>query len=204
MIQQIDVKKLKSNDKNPRNIKNVKFEKLVKSIKAFPEMLEKRPIIAVTVVPDQEYLILGGNMRHKASVKAKLKTIPVMLADDWTQDQRDEFLIKDNVSSGEWDFDRLANEWDNILLGDWDVINFVPEPIPTEQLESTQEEDDVPLEEKSNIPNLTDAGFTKLEVILLEDDKKKAVATINEIRNRMNCTMSEAFMELINTYKISQ
>lgn len=115
------IDKLKLNPKNPRIIKDDKFKKLVKSLQDFPEMMEKRPLVCVTDIDDKIYP-LGGNMRLKAMKEIGMKDIPdswVMLADDWTQEQRNEFLIKDNVGFGEWDFDQLANEWDAEQLTDW-------------------------------------------------------------------------------------
>jgi len=113
-----NIKNIKVNSKNPRIIKDDKFAKLVKSIREFPEMLEKRPIICFTDV-DGKFVVLGGNMRLKASQEVGLKELPIILADDWTQEQRNEFLIKDNVGFGEWDWDMLANEWDSENLTDW-------------------------------------------------------------------------------------
>ncbi|MFZ9452278.1 MAG: ParB N-terminal domain-containing protein [Bacteroidia bacterium] len=122
---------LKSNPSNPRIIKDDKFKKLVKSIKDFPEMMDKRPIVCVTDVDGKLYP-LGGNMRLKALQELNFKEIPdswVMLADNWTQEQRKEFIIKDNVGYGEWDWEDLANNWDEQLLTEWglDIPNFEPE-----------------------------------------------------------------------------
>lgn len=115
---QVKISAVKANKNNPRQIKDDKFKKLVQSIREFPEMLEKRPLVCFTDV-DGKYVVLGGNMRLKASQEVGLKEIPIVLADDWTQEQRDEFLIKDNVGFGEWDWDQLANEWDVELLDKW-------------------------------------------------------------------------------------
>jgi len=121
----VSIKNIKPNPNNPRVIKDDKFQKLVKSIREFPEMLEKRPIVCFTDT-DGKYIVLGGNMRLKASQEIGLKDLPIILADDWTQEQRNEFLIKDNVGFGEWDWDMLANEWDAEELTDWglDIPNF--------------------------------------------------------------------------------
>ena len=125
----VKISEIKANSKNPRIIKDDKFKKLVQSIREFPEMLEKRPLVCFTDV-DGKYVVLGGNMRLKASIEVGLKELPIVLADDWTQEQRDEFLIKDNVGFGEWDWDQLANEWDADKLDEWglDVPNFDTEP----------------------------------------------------------------------------
>lgn len=109
---------IKPNPKNPRIIKDAKFEKLVNSIKEFPEMLEKRPLVCYTDV-DKKLVILGGNMRYKAAKELGIKELSVVLADDWTEEQKAQFLIKDNLGYGEWDWNMIANEWDETKLNDW-------------------------------------------------------------------------------------
>ena len=108
------LKDILPNPDNPRVIKDYKFKKLVDSIKEFPEMLEKRPVVV-----DENNMILGGNMRYKAALEAGLKEISIIVADDWTGKQKKEFLIKDNVNYGDWDWDILANVWENKDLNDW-------------------------------------------------------------------------------------
>jgi site-specific DNA-methyltransferase (adenine-specific) len=112
-MQVVKITEVKVNPNNPRLIKDDKFKKLVQSVKDFPEMLNIRPIVV-----NQDMIILGGNMRYKACKEAGLKEIPVIIT-DLTEDQQREFLIKDNVSGGEWDWDLLANEWDADELQDW-------------------------------------------------------------------------------------
>jgi len=121
----VKISEVKPNPKNPRIIKDGKFQKLVKSIQEFPDMLNKRPLIVFTDV-DNKYVVLGGNMRLKACKEIGLKEIPIIVADEWTEEQKNEFLIKDNVGFGEWDWDSLANEWDVEKLDDWglDIPNF--------------------------------------------------------------------------------
>ena len=119
---------LKSNPNNPRLIKDDKFKKLVTSLSEFPEMMEKRPMVCVTDADGKLYP-LGGNMRLKALQELKYKEIPdnwVMLADEWSEEKRKEFTIKDNVGFGEWDWDTLANEWNVEELSEWglDIPNF--------------------------------------------------------------------------------
>jgi len=112
----ISIKKLKPNPANPRTIKDDKFHKLVQSVKSFPEMLKLRPI----VVNDQ-YEVLGGNMRLRACIEAGMKEVTIIRASELTEDQQREFIIKDNVGFGEWDMDALANEWDAEELQEWGV-----------------------------------------------------------------------------------
>ena len=121
MIQKIKISKLKPNPNNPRTIKDEAFQKLVKSVKEFPEMLELRPIVV-----NADMIILGGNMRYRACKEAGLKEVSIIIADNLTEEQQKEFLIKDNVSGGEWDWDMLANEWDSEKLEEWglDVPDF--------------------------------------------------------------------------------
>lgn len=126
------VSQLKANPTNPRIIKDDKFNKLVESLRGFPEMMEKRPMVCVTDV-DGKMFPLGGNMRLRAIQELGMKDIPdtwVTLADDWTEEKRKEFTIKDNASFGEWNWDDLANEWDADLLSDWgiNIPSFAAEP----------------------------------------------------------------------------
>lgn len=123
----VKISAIKANSKNPRQIKDDKFRKLVQSIRDFPDMLNKRPLICFTDV-DKKYVVLGGNMRLKAAQEIGLKEMPIILADDWTQEQKDEFLIKDNVGFGEWNWDDLANEWDAELLDNWGLDVWQSEP----------------------------------------------------------------------------
>ena len=110
----LPVSKIKNNPNNPRVIKDDKFRKLVKSIKEFPEMMEIRPIVV-----NDELIALGGNMRLKACKEAGLTEVPVIKAKNLTEGQQREFIIKDNVGFGEWDWDEIANKWDNDELIDW-------------------------------------------------------------------------------------
>jgi hypothetical protein len=116
----VKISEVKANPKNPRVIKDDKFKKLVKSIQEFPDMLNKRPLVVFTDA-DGKYVVLGGNMRLKACNELGMKEIPITVADEWTEEQKNEFLIKDNVGFGEWDWDDLANEWDKDDLEEWGV-----------------------------------------------------------------------------------
>ena len=110
----VEISKIRNNTNNPRFIKDDKFRKLVKSIKEFPEMLELRPIVV-----DEDMIVLGGNMRLKACIEAGLKEVHIKIAENLTEEQKKEFIVKDNVGFGEWDWDLLANEWDTDLLEEW-------------------------------------------------------------------------------------
>jgi DNA modification methylase len=139
--QHIKISKLKGNPSNPRVLRDEKFIKLKNSIEAFPDMLQKRPIVAVTD-KDGKYMVLGGNMRLKACADLGMKEVPVILADEWTEEQRREFIIKDNVGFGEWDWDQLANEWDAEQLADWGMD--LPADFAAETNEGLTDPDEVP------------------------------------------------------------
>ena len=109
----VKVGAVKSNPKNPRLIKDDKFKKLVKSIKDFPEMESVRPIVV-----NKDMVILGGNMRYKAMIECGYKEVNVEVV-DWSEQKQNEFIIKDNVGFGEWEWEMVANEWDEIELKDW-------------------------------------------------------------------------------------
>ncbi len=111
----LPLKDIKPNPNNPRFIKDDKFKKLVKSIKEDPEFLEVREIVV-----NKDHMILGGNMRFKAAREAGMTDLPVKVV-DWPEEKQRRFIIKDNVSGGEWDWDIIANEWDAQQLDDWGV-----------------------------------------------------------------------------------
>lgn len=151
------ISEVKLNPNNPRLIKDDKFTKLVKSIKEFPEMLNIRPIVV-----NADMVILGGNMRFKACKEAGLKEVPIIIADNLTEEQQREFLIKDNTSGGEWDFEMLANEWDVEQLDEWGLE--VPSFEADVHLEA--EEDDFdgtpPEEPKTVLGDLYEIGEHRL------------------------------------------
>jgi len=115
------ITQIKSNPNNPRLIKDNKFKQLVKSIQDFPQMLELRPIVI-----DEHNMVLGGNMRLKACLEAGLTDVPVIHANNLSEEKKKEFIVKDNVGYGEWDWDDLANNWDALELTEWglDIPNF--------------------------------------------------------------------------------
>ena len=140
-IEKVKINSIKANLDNPRIIKGNKFKKLVKSITDFPEMLKIRPIVV-----NSENIILGGNMRHKASINAGLKDVYIIRAENLTADQQREFIAKDNVGFGEWDWDALANDWDGKKLEEWGLDGFpfedeekdIPENIDTDNIFATE------------------------------------------------------------------
>jgi ParB-like chromosome segregation protein Spo0J len=138
-IEWVKTKDIIPNTENPRIIKDDKFKKLVQSIKDFPEMLEIRPIVV-----NNEMMILGGNMRLKAIQEIGIKEVPIIKAENLTEQQQREFLIKDNVGFGEWDWDALANDWDPAELNEWGL------DVPNMDLTELESEDDN-FEEPENI-----------------------------------------------------
>ena len=127
----VKITQVRPNENNPRFIKDYKFKKLVTSIKEFPEMLKLRPIVV-----NNEMVVLGGNMRLKACKEAGLKEVWILKAEELTEAQQREFIVKDNVGFGEWDWDILANEWGVDLLEDWGL------DLPIDDKIDKMEEDD--------------------------------------------------------------
>lgn len=151
-MERVDIKQVRPNPDNPRFIKGNKFEKLVKSIKEFPQMLDLRPIVV-----NQDMIVLGGNMRLKACEEAGLKEVPIIFADNLTPEQEKEFIIKDNSSFGEWDWDLLANEWNTDQLADWglDIPNF-----------------DTDIEDEKDLSDQLEQSF-KIEIDLESEDEQE-------------------------------
>jgi hypothetical protein len=143
--EQVKVSKIKANPNNPRIIRDEKFEKLKKSIQDFPEMLELRPIVV-----DNDYVVLGGNMRLKAIKDLGIKEVTVVKADSLTEEQKKEFIVKDNVGFGEWDFEALQ-EWDSVKLEEWALDT--PELFNAEDIDLDKffEENNTQKEQKNKI-----------------------------------------------------
>jgi len=142
-MKRIPISQVIPNPTNPRIIKDDKFKKLTKSIQEFPEMLELRPIVV-----DSNMVVLGGNMRLKACIAAGLKEVPIIVADNLTEQQQAEFIIKDNVGFGEWDWDLLANQWDVEALEDWGLeLPFDNTPV----LEAEEDDYEAPSEIQTDI-----------------------------------------------------
>jgi hypothetical protein len=179
-IQKSKISEIKLNPNNPRLIKDDKFKKLVQSIKDFPEMLDIRPIVV-----NQDMVILGGNMRFKACKEAGLKEVPIIVADNLTEEQQREFLIKDNTSGGEWDFEMLANEWDVEQLEDWglDIPSF---------------EADVDYSEKNKELNLNDFEDQKYTIKLeySEDDYNLVKERLQELGQTAEKILYDALISL--------
>tara|TARA_R100001594_G_scaffold144423_1_gene193463 strand:- start:72 stop:656 length:585 start_codon:yes stop_codon:yes gene_type:complete len=126
----IQVSKLKTNPNNPRTINKGKFERLKKSISEFPKMLEIRPIVV-----DEKFIVLGGNMRLKALKQLGITETYCIQENDLTPKEKKQFIIKDNASFGDWDWDMLANEWENAELKDWGIDVWQPEEEEDKEIE---------------------------------------------------------------------
>ena len=116
VIKTVKISEPKPNEHNPRYINKANFKKLVNSLKEFPKMLEVRPLVV-----DENMIVLGGNMRLKALTEAGFKEVLVHQVLDWTDDEKNQFIIKDNSSFGSWDWEILANEWNMQKIADWGV-----------------------------------------------------------------------------------
>lgn len=153
-VKTLKISELKSNPNNPRLIKDEKFRKLVNSIREFPKMLEIRPIVI-----NDKMVVLGGNMRLKACKEAGLKEVPVIFAYDLTEEEQKQFIIKDNVGFGEWDWDMIANEWDAIELQDWGL------DLPVDaQIDDAEEGDEIDIPKSLQV-------IPKKEYILIMADE---------------------------------
>jgi hypothetical protein len=145
MQKTVKISEVKVNPNNPRLIKDDKFKKLVQSVKDFPEMLDIRPIVV-----NKDMIILGGNMRFKACKEAGLKEVPIIIT-DLTEEQQKEFLIKDNVSGGEWDWDILANEWNTDDLENWGLDLPIFENNDVYEIEPEEDDYEIPNEIETDI-----------------------------------------------------
>ena len=173
MIKKVKISEVKPNPNNPRLIKDDKFRKLVKSIQDFPDMLNVRPIVV-----NKDMIVLGGNMRLKAIKEAGHTEVAVEIV-DWSEDKQKEFIVKDNVGYGEWDWDDLANNWDAQELTDWglDIPNFTTEPNLDELI--GQEKNNPPTI-KITFETLEDLQQAEIDITELIDRKyKKAFFSVS-------------------------
>lgn len=161
----VKVSLLKPNPNNPRLIKDDKFHKLVNSIKEFPEMMQIRPIVV-----NEDMIILGGNMRFKAAKEAGLKEIPIIKVSGLSEEKQREFIIKDNVSGGEWDWNDLANNWDAGQLEEWGL------DIPGFNLNADQ------LGEDFTLPDGDKAPFQQMTFTLADEQAEQIKNAIADIK----------------------
>jgi hypothetical protein len=191
----VQISKLQSNKNNPRYIRDDKFKKLVKSLTEFPEMLDARPLVVNT-----DYEVLGGNMRLEALKKSGAKQVEVLVV-DWTEEKQKEFIAKDNINYGDWDWESLSNEWDTDLLVDWGIDGFnfgsVPELIDIPEMPSAS----TPQNAEAKI---TDVGFVKFEVVMREEQKDFLLMLLNDIKNENNCNLGEALFTMVQEYSKSK
>jgi|TARA_R110001592_G_scaffold27824_1_gene103132 hypothetical protein len=192
-LTKVNIKKIKSNEENPRVIKNNKFKQLVKSIQEFPEMLNIRPVVV-----NNEMIVLGGNMRLKACQEAGLKEIPVLKVEDLNEEQQREFIIKDNVGFGDWDWDILANTWNTDQLQDWGMDVWKG----AEDEEFFNLDGDVEGEEDF-APKASDDDYSLFEIVMFHENKLFLLNVLNKIKGKLNLkTTAEALDAMARNYKI--
>ena len=159
---------LKTNPDNPRTITDKKLQLLKNSIKEFERMMEARPIVV-----DENGIVLGGNMRALSLQKLGYIDIPdnwVFVMDGLTEEQKREFVIKDNAGFGEWDWDKIRSDWADLPLGDWGL------DVPEMEIEAKELELEDILGEESNKPAVIKITFKDVEQLQqAENDIKELI-----------------------------
>jgi len=163
-MQRVPIGTIKNNPNNPRVIKDDKFKKLVQSIKDLPEMAEVRPVVV-----NADMVVLGGNMRLKAMREAGWKDVPIQVV-DWDEDKQRQFIIKDNVSGGEWNWEMLANEWDTEELQEWGL------DLPGFDLNANE------LGEDFTLPDGDKAPFQQMTFTLADEQAEQIKNAIADIK----------------------
>jgi len=190
-ITKVPISKVRANPNNPRIIKDDKFQKLVKSIQEFPQMLDIRPIVV-----NEDMIVLGGNMRLKACLEAGIKEVAIIKATDLTEEQQKEFIIKDNVGFGEWDWDNLANEWDSDKLEEWGLDVWVKNNDDLLELENNESESE------NNAPKIRNEGYSLCELVMLHENKLTLLDLLNQVkREYLFEKMEDALMEIVRVYQ---
>ena len=185
-IEKVSISSITENAANPRTINKHKFQKLVNSVKEFPEMLSLRPIIV-----NKDNVILGGNMRYKACKELGLKEVYIIQAADLDDKQAQEFIVKDNVGFGEWDWDALANAFDNVELKEWGLDVWQPE----EEVSNNTDYSLNTAEEKLN--RFLDAKIKNITIPFENEEFGDVVDRLEKLLLKYNC---EDYRTLI--YKI--
>jgi ParB-like chromosome segregation protein Spo0J len=163
MVKLVKIGSVKGNSRNPRFIRDEKFKKLVASLVEFPEMATLRPLVV-----DENMTVLGGNMRLKAMQELKWKEVPIVIAEGLTDAQKDEFVIKDNVGFGDWNWEQLANEWNAEELTRWGL------EIPGFDFSDANEEIDIDSLDTEMVIKLK---YTEEEYKLVKEQLSKIAST---------------------------
>lgn len=189
--EKVKIEKVRLSANNPRVIKNDKFKKLVKSIKDFPDMLKLRPIVV-----DETMTVLGGNMRLRACLEAGLKEVYIIKASDFTDEQKKEFVIKDNSSFGEWDWDLLANEWNIDELDAWGLD--LPKVYFEEDNEPDFDEDELAM----NLDSYINGAIKQVVLYYPQEDYEKLIDNFEQLRNKLEVENNAELVKLLVNEKL--
>ena len=189
--EKVKIEKVRLSANNPRVIKNDKFKKLVKSIKDFPDMLKLRPIVV-----DETMTVLGGNMRLRACLEAGLKEVYIIKASDFTDEQKKEFVIKDNSSFGEWDWDLLANEWNIDELDAWGLD--LPKVYFEEDNEPEFDEDELAM----NLDSYINGAIKQVVLYYPQEDYEKLIDSFEQLRNKLDVENNAELVKLLVNEKL--
>ena len=188
-MKEVEIKDLKEHPDNPRYIREKNFTALLNSVRDFPDMLKARPLVA-----NQDMVVIGGNMRLRALRHLKIKKAPVLIV-DWDEQKQSEFMIKDNLQQGEFDWDLIANHWDQDSLISWGVDQFhfgvsnVSDLLPDAG-------DEVHDPKESDAPKLTD-GYTKVEFIVKEEEKRHIMKKVREYADQKDLQLGQALFAML-------
>lgn len=187
-IKKVEISTVKTHSENPRIIKDKKYKELKSSIQEFGEMLQIREIVV-----DENNVVLGGNMRLRALQELNFKEITVKQVTGLTEQQKREFVIKDNVNFGEWNWDDLANKWNTEQLNTWGLDLWVPD-------EDLFEEDEDIKEDVT--PKAGDDDYSVFELVMLHENKLKMLSVLNKIKEDNNLEKQEdALMHIVINFK---
>jgi hypothetical protein len=189
---------LKPYQGNPRHIRDEKFKKLVKSIREFPEMLNLRPFVV-----NEDGVILGGNMRYQACIELGIEDVPVVVAEGLSEEQQREFVIKDNVNFGEWDWDVLANEWESPELNNWG-LEVWDSSSQLLDIDDVYEPNGGEIQKEIPTPESGSAlKFVTYELVMQIENKMELISVLNAVKEKNQFdTSEEALMKIIKAYKI--
>lgn len=179
----VNISEIKPNKENPRYISDSKFKKLVKSIKDFPEMLETRPLVV-----DESMVVLGGNMRLKALKNSGVFEVPVHQVKGWSEEQKNEFIIKDNVGFGQWDWDVIANAYDAEIVKEWGL------DLPLFDSDISNTNDYTDLDVESKLEKFLDAKIKNLTIPFETNEFNGVVLRLEKYLEKYNLEDYKSFI----------
>tara|TARA_R100000808_G_C2119161_1_gene130872 strand:+ start:494 stop:1105 length:612 start_codon:yes stop_codon:yes gene_type:complete len=195
MLIEVDIDKVVSNEKNPRFISPEKLEEVRNSVEEFKKMLKIRPIVV-----NENMLILGGNQRYRVCKELGFQKVWVYKEDNFSQKEQEEFIIKDNITSGSWDYDILQTDFDVQEVVKWGIDSFHFESKMMDTFFGEDEETGNTIQEAELKPKISDDGYVKFEIIIKEEEKHNLIKAINKVKQEQGLSSGDSVVYIFRKF----